>query len=740
MNLQSVHVENFRSIERETLKDCGSFNVLIGKNNSGKSNVLSAIDTFFKCIKDAQIVSLNPPIGKEIDFYQRKFDSPIILTLTFNLSTDQRSALFNDIVTDSPQMRNAVDGLDKSLNLIATLVVQKSVDEFSVLSSLVLGSNKKSAESDIIIFSANESAAKELRDKAIDARQELQNSQELQQMLEAIDEDEYRVVKADNAELRTILSSRRRFLYSRNLVSSDVAQTIESAISDSTSYSDFKLTVNTLITKADENSKLISTAPLTNKIGTFSGEQSTIPNYVQKLLLKLSEMRVFYVKERRKDIGKQEAQQILSLKVQRGGDEKLRNIQSNVADLLGVQIDAFQSSSFSPRMESTAELDVDNFLVEVNGSGVREALRLILDVEFERPQILLVEEPEVHLHPALETSMMRYLRRISSGVQIFITTHSTNFLDTADMKNVYLISKSTSTQIQSLNLEEAESRIPSELGIRLSSLFMYDKLVFIEGPSDEAILREWASTIKVNFSQANVGFVSMGGVRNFTHYAAEETLSFLTKRQVGIWFLIDKDERDDSEVNKLQELVKGKATVKVLEKREVENYLICPRAIIEFIKLKKQSLGDEDNLTVTELDVQRVIDESAEKLKQIAINKRVAKLLCKPIFPSYKRVFEEPEDADITSRITDEISKMAEQLEESKTKLQDVYKQQSEDVNTVWEAQKLAIVPGDLLLDMVCQQYGVRFKKERDSARLAAYMNENEIDSKIKRMIEEICT
>ena len=34
--------------------------------------------------------------------------------------------------------------------------------------------------------------------------------------------------------------------------------------------------------------------------------------------------------------------------------------------------------------------------------------------------------------------MMRYLKRISSDLQVFITTHSTNFLDTAEMKNVYL--------------------------------------------------------------------------------------------------------------------------------------------------------------------------------------------------------------------------------------------------------------------------------------------------------------
>jgi putative ATP-dependent endonuclease of the OLD family len=86
-------------------------------------------------------------------------------------------------------------------------------------------------------------------------------------------------------------------------------------------------------------------------------------------------------------------------------------------------------------------MDVDNFLVELNGSGIREALRLILDTTFEEPDILLVEEPEIHLHPGLETAMMRFLKEISKRCQVCITTHSTNFLDSGDYQRVYLVTK-----------------------------------------------------------------------------------------------------------------------------------------------------------------------------------------------------------------------------------------------------------------------------------------------------------
>ena len=109
------------------------------------------------------------------------------------------------------------------------------------------------------------------------------------------------------------------------------------------------------------------------------------------------------------------------------------------------------------------------FVVEVNGSGIKEALRLLLDIEFEEPSLLLVEEPEIHLHPGMETTMLRYLREVSRDRQMFVTTHSTNFLDTAAMQNIYLISKGETTTAQLLDQDDVEEQVPIELGIRLSS-------------------------------------------------------------------------------------------------------------------------------------------------------------------------------------------------------------------------------------------------------------------------------
>jgi hypothetical protein len=521
-------------------------------------------------------------------------------------------------------------------------------------------------------------------------------------------------------------------------IAPDLVGVIESAVANAETHAEFQRAVEALTSRLSEETTRLRSEPLTEKVGTFSGEQFSIPGYVVNLLRRVGEIRILYMAEQRRPIGREEAARLLALKVRRGGSDVLRNIQATVADLLGVQIDAFESSSPQGRGEAAAELDVDNFLVEVNGSGVRDALRLILDVEFQNPDLLLVEEPETHLHPALETSMMRYLQHISQRCQVFISTHSTNFLDTGEMKNIYLVSKGAATEAQLISLADAEEAIPRELGIRLSSVFMFDRLIFIEGRSDEDVVREWADTLRINLGQQNLGFVAMGGVRNFAHFAAGTTMAFLTRRRVKIWFLLDRDERDRADILQLKDRLGDLATLMVFERREIENYLLVPRAIVELMKQKKEDSGGTAADVPMEADVARLLGDCAEGLKQFAIDKRVIKRVCSPVYPLIGRMMDEGRDVPVAKRVTDEIERMIEELGRAKGDVEGVVGDEASVIERVWQARKLEVVPGDELLDAVFRRTGLRFKKERDSARLAGLMQESEIPAEIRRVIQDL--
>ena len=476
-------------------------------------------------------------------------------------------------------------------------------------------------------------------------------------------------------------------------------------------------------------------------VETFSGRASAIPKHILTVLRRLSEVKILNVTDDRRPIGREEAQRLLNLKTQRGGQEPLRKIQDIVSTLLGVQIDAFSGEQTGRMGRLSAELDVDDFVVEVNGSGIKEALRLLLDIEFQKPNLLLVEEPEIHLHPGMETTMMRYLKEVSQDRQMFLTTHSTNFLDSSEMKNIYLVSKTESTTAQLLEQTEVEEQIPAELGIRLSSLFIYDRLVFVESHTDEDIVRAWASTYDVNLDQANVGFIHLGGSRPLSYFAANATLSFLSKRQVRMWFMIDRDEKEVEDIRQIRERLGDNAVASVLAKREIENYLIHPRILVDQIALKLRERGIGDGNGPNREEVEALIERSVEELKNIAIFKRVAKRICRPLYPSQTQQPRDVGSKTTVERVTEQLEAWESELSELKSAIAGETKRQSEEVERRWREEKLEIVPGDWLIDMVYRYYEVRFHKERgDGVELAKMMTKDEIGSELEMFIRNIGT
>ncbi|NER95570.1 MAG: AAA family ATPase, partial [Symploca sp. SIO1B1] len=640
MKLEAVSIQNFRSIQDVTLEDCGEFNVIVGKNNAGKSNIILAINAFFKSLNEGKFIILNPPIGELIDYHNYSLEAPISITVFFQLFPDEMDGLIQDIRDESPQAKILIDYIEPELRLAVTVEVINAPDQFAYIQKMVLCKSKSLMTSDKeFVFS----------------------------ILNIYPRDAKKLVKD----------------FSR-LAEYDIIDILKSDAID------------------------------------FASKNTSLPIYAINLIKQISETKVLYLNERRKSIEEFEASELLKFKLRRGEAQKLRTIQDTVSDFLGVDIDVFPTERKILGEDPEAELDVDQSLVQVNGAGIREALRLILDYELNKPDILLVEEPEIHLHPALETNMMRYLKTIGQECQVFITTHSTNFLDTAEMQNVYLASRNNATTIQRINVEEAEQSIPRELGIRLSSLFMFDRLVFVEGVTDEQVFRKWASTCDVNLAQASVGFVPMGGVRNLAHFATEATINFLTKRRVSIHFILDRDEREDAEVQRLSTRPGAQAKLIVLNKRELENYLLSPKAIAQFIQFKHQLVGSKENKVVEIAEIEQAIDTCAEQLKDVAIERRVAKISCPPIRPNRDAVLNSDADISLIDKLKEEYNRQKQQLTQLEQKLETIVQEQTKLVESDWATKKRDLVPGDLLLDKVCQSFGVRFKKEKDSVRLAS--------------------
>jgi len=79
--ITNIEIEKFRSCRSMQVKDCGNFNILSGRNNSGKSNILRALSLFFKNeIEEGVLIDLSRDCNS-----REKEKKKISITLSFKL-------------------------------------------------------------------------------------------------------------------------------------------------------------------------------------------------------------------------------------------------------------------------------------------------------------------------------------------------------------------------------------------------------------------------------------------------------------------------------------------------------------------------------------------------------------------------------------------------------------------------------------------------------------------------------
>jgi putative ATP-dependent endonuclease of the OLD family len=629
MRIERVCFSNYRSLTRAELPNCADLNVLIGKNNSGKSNALSGIELVFTHFATGRIAGDWTPVGRPVDeFTARNVASPIDVGLELAIPPELHTRLRELIKAETEGVDVAVDRLaaHPSLAVVVSAII---ADEHLIRYVSDVGLGKlRYVEGRVNVtgqrlFAAERAVAVELADRE---RGLARKRQELQLLAR---------LSADSA-LRDLWRTRARegapteFYLRRRIESLSAPQVhaVEIAVREAETMEELSQRLEQIRSSlssslSDEEGRMTS-----SQMQAFAGTVRRPPNYILWLLEELGKTDLLHFRESRTPIGPREASELLRLKTTRGGPEQLSDFQRTVRSLLGVTVDAFEASGEELRSQTwreegvarPAEMDIDDFLVEANGAGIREALRLMLDLELKSPAIILIEEPEVHLHPGLEKIMHSYLIAKAKEIQIFTATHSTSFVDVSSEQSVYIVSrKGGRTEIERAVSEDDVLRIPGEIGLRPSTVFMFDRLLFVEGPSDEAILRAFSRTLTVDLTSRNVGFVAMGGASNFAHFAAEATLDLLSRRQIPVWFVVDRDEREDVELARMIERVGDRAKLVPLSAREMENYLLVPDALCTLLTDKLRTSEERVKRELTREKVDEQIGEVADGLLDRAV-------------------------------------------------------------------------------------------------------------------------
>lgn len=125
------------------------------------------------------------------------------------------------------------------------------------------------------------------------------------------------------------------------------------------------------------------------------------------------------------------------------------------------------------------------------GSGYLQWLSIFCMLYSSNIDVLLLDEPDAHLHASLQSELLRgllaYFDGENSERQIFISTHSVEIIKLAPLNVIF------SMETRKYLFEEASrvavlSGVGSEYFPKLDLLKRYKKLVFVENESDQRIL------------------------------------------------------------------------------------------------------------------------------------------------------------------------------------------------------------------------------------------------------------
>ncbi len=108
MRIVRLDVRGLRSIASSSLEACGRFNVPIGQNNAGKSNLLAAVDVAVGMLSQGVLATHASPLVRDVDFYNRETATPVRLAVTLEPEPQFLYALLAQVGEDFPQVRNAV--------------------------------------------------------------------------------------------------------------------------------------------------------------------------------------------------------------------------------------------------------------------------------------------------------------------------------------------------------------------------------------------------------------------------------------------------------------------------------------------------------------------------------------------------------------------------------------------------------------------------------------------------------
>ncbi|MDG2431452.1 ATP-dependent endonuclease [Flavobacterium sp.] len=475
MKIKKIEVENFRLLKTFSMDLENELSLVIGKNNTGKTSILSVLDKFINEKSKFSYDDLNIDFKNELESLIKSADVPdefspkgikLKIYIEYN-DTDDLSNVSRVLMDLDPDNNNIVLGFEYTVSYDAFLKIK----------------------ADYAIFAASENAK--------NAKKKEYKPRELKDFLKQNIEAYYKIHKFSfeyDTTANKITETKPIDLVSENINLKDIINfKYISARRDVTN-------------KEKENTLSKQTSSLYKKQEDSSDKTQATEDFKDQLSETDSTLSDIY-KDLFKDVIK---------KVQDFGGVKLNDTDIAI-------ISTLQHRELLEGNTTVVYTHDDHKLPEhYNGLGYMNLISMIFEIEIlvqdfkkdkdKKPadiNLLIIEEPEAHTHPQMQYVFIKNIKKllgegikrndgIDRTLQYLITTHSSHIVADSDFDDIKYLKTIAKNNVTAKNLKDLRTQYDADpkqyqflkqyLTISRAEIFFADKAVLIEGDTERILI------------------------------------------------------------------------------------------------------------------------------------------------------------------------------------------------------------------------------------------------------------
>ena len=242
---------------------------------------------------------------------------------------------------------------------------------------------------------------------------------------------------------------------------------------------------------------------------------------------------------------------------------------------------------------------------------------------------LVVDEPEVYLHPDVQRQLLGILRNL--GPSVIVATHSTEIMSEADPSEIVLIDKSARSGERlkdATGVQAALEQIGSVQNITLARLAKSRRVLFVEG-GDFNLLTKFARVAGMPQLASSADIVSVA-IEGFSGWERVKNIAWGINRTLGTSLLLavvlDRDYYSEEEIKSVEQALEQHADlVHIHGRKELENYLLVPSVIERAIKAALRSSDRIEASAPTAAEIDEMLDEITRPIKNEIVGQFIAK-------------------------------------------------------------------------------------------------------------------